>query len=566
VIITGPAAAVPAALAAAGEAGARVAVVASGGFDDDSRDSVRRRAELVRIARAAGVRLVGPSSLGVVNTAETTRLHAITAADPRPGGLAVAAQSAAVGSSLLSNTQHHGLGIATFVSLGNKADVSGNDLLSYWFDDPAAQVVALYLESLGNPRRFGRIARAVARRKPVLVVKSGRRAIGPPGTADVARTDATVDALFDQSGVIRCNGLSDLVATARVLVDQPMPAGDRIAIVGNAGGVNVLCADAADTASLTVPALPDEAQALIRSALPTCVAAANPIDLGANATAEQILNAVRAVAGYVDAVVIALGATPGDRLPDVVDSIDRAIDEFDGPLVAVLLGLEKMPTGLGRRNVPVFDRPESAIGALGRVVRYARWRASPLGQRPTLAGIDTFRARRLVDDALAASGGDGTPPDVGIELLRCYGIPVVAATAGATSPAGVEMVVGAAHDPLFGSVLTCGVGGIATELLGDRSRRVLPVTDADATHMWRDLKAAPMLTGYRGSGPVDTAALEDLLLRLGRLAEDLPEVATLDLNPVIVGPACAAVAGVSVRLAAIGPEPDAGLRALREPE
>jgi acyl-CoA synthetase (NDP forming)/GNAT superfamily N-acetyltransferase len=413
VIVTGPAAAVPATLAAAGESGARVAVVASGGFDDDGRDGAHRRAELVRIARASGMRLVGPSSLGVVNTAETVRLRATTAKPVRAGGLAVAAQSAAVGSSLLDSAHRRGLGIATFVSLGNKADVSGNDLLSYWYDDPAAKAVALYLESLGNPPRFGRIARAVARRKPVLVVKSGRRAIGVAGGA----ADTTVDTLFAQSGVIRCDGLSDLVATARVLVDQPMPAGDRIAIVGNAGGINVLCADAAETASLTVPALPDDAQELIRSAVPTCVATANPVDLGATATADQIGGAVQAVAAYVDAVVIALGATPGDGVADVVESLGRAVDDFDGPLVVVLLGLATMPTSLGRRNIAVFDRLESAIGALGRAVRYARWRASPLGQRPTLAGIDAFRARRLVDGALAASGHGGLPEDMGTELL-----------------------------------------------------------------------------------------------------------------------------------------------------
>ncbi len=566
VIITGAAATIPACLTAAGEAGARMAVVTANGSDDDGRDGARRRAELVRIARAGGMRLVGPNSLGVVNTADTVRLHATTSADVRPGGLAVAAQSGAVGSSLLGNAQRRGVGIAAFVSLGDKADVSGNDLLSYWYDDPAASAVALYLESLGNPRRFARIARAVARRKPVLVVKSGRRGIGgATATANMTPADATVDTLFAQSGVIRCDGLSDLIATARVLVDQPMPAGDRIAIVGNAGGINVLCADAAQTASLAVPALPEEAQALIRSIVPACVSAANPVDLGGSASADQIRSALQAVSAHVDAVVIALGATPGDRVPDVVESIGRTIDEFDVPLVMVLLGVETMPMSLGRRHVPVFDRPESAIGALGRAVRYARWRASPLGRRPTLADIDAFRARRLVEGALTASGDSGSPHDVGAELLRCYGIPVVASPAVATGPAGVEMVVGVAHDPLFGSVLTCGVRGLATELLGDLSRRVLPVTDVDAARMWRELRAAPMLTGYRGSTPVDTAALEDLLLRAGRLAEDLPEVAALDLDPVIVRPDGAAVVDIKVRLAAVGPEPDAGLRALREP-
>lgn len=416
IIITAAAAAVPAAVAAAGESGARVAIVTSGGYDGDAPGRARRRAELVRIACTGGMRLVGPNSLGVINTADTVSLHATSARAIRAGRLAVAAQSGVVASSLLRNAYRHGLGIATFVSLGNKADVSGNDLLSYWYDDPAAKAVALYLESLGNPRRFARIARAVARRKPVLVVKSGRRRVGgATGTTDTAHADATMDTLFAQAGVIRCDGLSALVAAARVLVDQPMPAGDRIAIVGNAGGMNVLCADAAQTASLTVPTLPDEAQVQIQSIMPACVSAANPVDLGAAATADQVRGAVAAAAAYVDAVVIALGSTHGDGAPDVVASIGRTVDMFEMPLVVVLLGVEPMPMSMGRRSVAVFDRPEAAIGALGRAVRYARWRASPLGQRPALAGIDAVRARCLVDDALRRrwwhTGGSrpGTP-------------------------------------------------------------------------------------------------------------------------------------------------------------
>jgi acyl-CoA synthetase (NDP forming) len=312
----------------------------------------------------------------------------------------------------------------------------------------------------------------------------------------------------------------------------------------------------------------------------------------------------------------------------ILEAIAAAVDDVPVPVAVVLLGVTAPATHLGARRVPTYPLPERAIGALARAARYATWRRTPLGQRPCFTGIDAAHARRLVTGALAAGGGWQTA-DVAGEVLGCYGIrvaaarteasdveataaaaelgfpvvlksanpdlvhksdlggvrlnlnttdavttayrEVVAATADprvlvqAQSPAGVELVAGIAHDPLFGSVLMCGLGGIHTTLLGDRTLRLLPVTDRDAAQMWRDLRAAPLLTGYRGSPPVDTAAVEDLLLRLGRLAEDLPEIAELDLNPVIAGPAGLAIVDVKLRIDRVGAEPDPALRALREP-
>src|SRR5436309_1709804 len=288
-IVAVPAAAVLDAIVHCGQSGVRAAVVLSSGFGEDGDAGKAAQAELVRTARRYGIRLVGPNCLGVLNTDPAVRMRAtFAAATPPAGGLAVGSPSGAVGITILDHATRTGVGLSSFVSLGNKADVSGNDLLSYWYDDPATRAVALYLESVGNPRRFARIARAIGRRKPVLAVKSGRTAAGTRAgashTAAAAAPDATVGALFAQAGVIRCDGLGELLDTARVPVDQPLPAGNRIAIVGNAGGVNVLAADAADGAGLLLPTLPGPVRAAIAEAAPKAATAANPVDLGAAAT------------------------------------------------------------------------------------------------------------------------------------------------------------------------------------------------------------------------------------------------------------------------------------------
>lgn len=572
VIIDVPADDVATAVTDSVNAGARVALVLSAGFAEAGPVGRDRQAELARIARAGGMRLVGPNSIGVIVTDPSVRLHAALAAPVHTGGIAIASQSGAVGISLLESAARVGAGIASFVSLGNKADVSGNDLLSYWYDDPTVQVVALYLESIGNPRRFARIACAVGRRKPVLVVKGGRSLAGiRPETADISADDAVggiVDALFAQAGVVRCDSLGDMFATARMLADQPLPAGDRIAIIGNSGGINVLCADAAATAALTVRALPPDVQDTIRAIAPHATATSNPVDLGDTA-ADAIATAIRAVAPHVDAMVIAFGDTAGTA--DAATLIADAIDDLALPVAVILLGAATSLTTLGRRRAPVYRLPEEAVGALGRAVSYARWRAAPLGRRPDVTGIDARRARLLVTEWLAT--GDHTQ-SAAADLLDCYGIRVATAvevSSGHGQPiedaggSGVGLDLAIAHDPLFGSVLTCGVTGVPSDLLDDRTLRLMPITDRDATQMWQALKAAPLLTGYRGSTPVDTAAIEDLLIRLGRLAEDLPEVANLRLDPATATAAGVVVTSAAMRLATVGPEPDPGMRTLREP-
>lgn len=630
VVVAVPAPAVLDTIVDCGLSGVRAAVVLSSGFGEDGEAGRAAQAEVVRTARRYGIRLVGPNCLGILNTDPAVRMQATFAATtPPPGGLAVASQSGAVGITILDHAARTGVGLSAFVSLGNKADVSGNDLLSYWYDDPATRAVALYLESVGNPRRFARVARAIARRKPVLAVKSGRTAAGTRAgashTAAAAAPDATVGALFEQAGVIRCDGLGELLDTARLLVDQPLPAGDRIAIVGNAGGVNVLAADAAETAGLSVPHLPAAVRAAIADAAPGAATAANPVDLGAAVNPAAIDAAIRSTVDShaVDAVLVVFAATLANDVPGILEAIDKAVRDATVPVAVVLLGIAGAPNGLG--GAPVYALPEQAVTALGHAARYAAWRATPLGTVPALSDVDSAGARTLV-----RSRPDGwQPPDVAADLLRHFGIPVLdgrvvtsavtavaaagelgypavlksadpdlvhksdvggvllnladagavesgyAAVTGGTGDPRVlvqrqtggqtELVAGIVHDPSFGSVVMLGLGGVHTDLFADRALRLLPVTDTDAASMWHSLKAAPLLTGYRGAPAVDTAAVEDLMLRLGRLAEELPEVAELDLNPVFAGPHGVVAVDVKLRLAAVDSEPDPAVRALREP-
>jgi acyl-CoA synthetase (NDP forming)/GNAT superfamily N-acetyltransferase len=629
-VIAVPAAAVRDVIVDCGQSGVRAAVVLSSGFGEEGEAGQAAQAELVRTTRRYGIRLVGPNCLGVVNTDPAVRMQATFAATAAPaGGLAVASQSGAVGITILDHAARTGIGLSAFVSLGNKADVSGNDLLSYWYDDPATRAVALYLESVGNPRRFARIARAIGRRKPVLAVKSGRTASGSRAgashTAAAAAPDATVDALFAQAGVVRCDGLGELLDTARLLVDQPLPAGNRLAILGNAGGVNVLAADAAETAALSVPQLPPAVRATIAEAAPGAATAANPVDLGAGVSPVAIDTAIRSTvdSGEVDAVLVIFAATLANDVPGILDAVTKAASGSPVPVAVVLLGVPNPPTSLG--GAPVYALPEQAVAAIGHAARYAAWRAAPLGTAPELSTVDGAAARALVH----AHPAGWQPPDVAAELLRHFGVPVLAgrvvtgaadavsaadalgypavlksadptlvhksdvggvrlnlpdapAVAAAyteiASAAGdprvlvqplvrgqTELVAGIVHDRLFGSLVMLGLGGVHTDLFADRALRLLPVTDVDAAAMWRSLRAAPLLTGYRGAPAVDTAAIEDLLLRLGRLAEELPEVAELDLNPVLAGPDGVVAVDIKLRLAPVDEEPDAWVRALREP-
>ena len=331
---------------------------------------------------------------------------------------------------ILDSAERSGVGISTFVSLGNKIDVSTNDLLSYWYDDVTTRAVALYVESFGNPRRFTWLARALSTRKPILAVKSGRsvggRRAGTSHTAAAAAPDVAVDSLFRQAGVLRMNTLGELLDTARLLTEQPLPAGDRIAIVGNAGGLNVLAADAAAAAKLQIVELSAALQQALADAAPHLAGVSNPVDLGADAPPATIGRAIRALAssGEADALVVTLVATRTNDLPGALAALTEAADDQPHlPIVAVVVGADS-PLKLGRGNLPVYELPEDAVRSLGHACRYARWRREPAGSKPALRGIDRNAAHRIVAAALAEGAG-WQPVAVTRALMACYGIPLL---------------------------------------------------------------------------------------------------------------------------------------------
>jgi acyl-CoA synthetase (NDP forming) len=605
--------------------GVKALVVTSAGFADVGGSGVVAEQRLVTEARAHGMRVIGPNALGVANTAPEVRLNATLAPElPGRGRVGFFSQSGALGIAILAAAKERGLGLSTFVSAGNRADVSGNDLLQYWQTDPATDVVLLYLETFGNPRKFARLARRLARSKPIVAVKSGRHSGPTPAHAVRAAPidDASVRALFEQAGVIRVETLSELFDTALLLAYQPLPAGPRVAVVGNSTALGVLVADA----------LLDEGLEL----------AGPPVDVGTAASPEEFAAAVaRAVrddanpptrADALLAVFVPPIATPGAAY---ARALREAVAGADKPAVAVFLGAEGVPAELsvpqedgspGPGSVPSYPGPERAAAALARVTRYARWRSQPVGEFVTPAGVDTERARGLVEKIGATQRRRLTDAET-VDLLACYGIDVtefrevtgadaaVAAaeelgypvalkavgerwrhrtdlvgvrldldTPGAVrrahadlarltgqdglyvqrmAPKGISCVLEIVEDPSFGSLLSFGLSGMATELLGDRAFRVVPVSDQDAAALVRAPRAAPLLSGYRGGEPADLPALEDLVLRVAALAEDVPEVRALSLEPVLASAAGAHVTGARIT---VGPPPsrhDTGPRRLR---
>ncbi|TML87413.1 MAG: GNAT family N-acetyltransferase [Actinobacteria bacterium] len=604
-------------------------VVISAGFAETGPDGAEAERELVRRARAHGMRMVGPNCMGVVNTAAGVSMNATFApVPPRAGRVAFSSQSGALGIAVLEQSSRLGLGVSTFVSVGNKADVSTNDLLQYWERDDGTDVVLLYVESFGNPRSFSRIARRVSRRKPIVAVKSGRSAAGTLAatshTAALASPEAAVDALFRQTGVIRVDTLEQLFDVAHVLTHQPLPRGGRVAIVGNAGGPGILAADACEGQGLEVPELSQDTRGELRSFLPAAAAVRNPVDLVASASAADYGRAVRTVLADsgVDAVVVIFIPPLVTRADDVARAVSEAAAGSDKPVLANFLAMQGTPEplSLGPRPIPSFAYPEAAANALARVVDHAAWLRRPEGALPDLEGVDGRAARILVDTVLDERP-DGTwlDPASAIELLSDYGIPIVATThvtsadeavkvaekmgfpvvlkAGSgdivhkidvggvrlglgTAPevaaaytsmeaslgeamggavvqtmadAGPEVIVGVVQDPSFGPLVMFGSGGTAVELLGDRVFRVLPLTDIDAYELVRATRGSPLLFGYRGAPP----------LRVGRLVDDIPEIAELDLNPVIASPAGAVAVDAKVRLAPWMPRPELALRRLR---
>jgi acyl-CoA synthetase (NDP forming)/GNAT superfamily N-acetyltransferase len=541
-VVAVPAAAVDAVVADCGAKGVHGLVVLSAAPSGrDERDRFEQR--LVESARRLGMRIVGPECLGIVNTDPETALHATVAGvRPRRGRIGWSSQSGAIGLDLLVRATDAGLGMSTFVSLGDKADVSGNDLLQYWDADPDTDVILLYMESFGNPRKFARIARRVARRKPVIAVKSARSAAGSRGAAVRTTTrddpDAAVDALFAQAGVVRVDTLEDLLVTAAVFEACPLPAGDRVAVIGNAVGPAVLATDASVAAGLTVP----EPEAARLDANPLHL----PSTVGADGYATALRNAL--AADGVDAVLAVVVPRPGrdDEAAELRQVIGTVAGESGKPVVASVLGQRGLIGHAG--PVPTFAFAEHAAAALGRIAGYARWRRRPAGAVPDFDDLEPAAARELVDGFLAEHP-DGGAIDASVtgRLLAAYGVvadPARSATdtePGAEAAAGVAASVQVDADPRFGPVLTFRMG--ESELLPDASVCTVPLTDLDARDLIRAPRTSALLFGHDGTAPLATVALEELVVRVARLADDVPEVGRLHVDLLVTA------AGVQVRRA-----------------
>ncbi|MEU6730011.1 GNAT family N-acetyltransferase [Nonomuraea wenchangensis] len=631
-------------------------VVVSSGFGETGAEGRERQDELARTARSYGLRVVGPNCLGIANTDRAVRLNATLAATvPGRGKVGFFSQSGALGTALLQRVAQRGMGISSFVSAGNRADVSGNDLLQYWEEDDATEVILLYLESLGNPRKFTRLARRISRRKPVVVVKSGGTPSGH-SAEELGLPDSAISSLFAQAGLIRVDDLIQLFDVGQLLAYQPLPAGPKVALVTNSDALGLLAADACLAAGLEPRP---------------------PVNLGPAAGAAEFgaaLEGELASAGVDAAVVIYMPPLPGDA-EAVAAELLRVSQGSGKPVLTTFEGHLGMHPALqvtepgtsrerpapARGSIPSYAAPEEAVRALAQAARYAAWRAQPASPPPALDDLDPARARALVHDLLSApepappSGpvsepgsasvpavdGAGTRrgvrsaafaepgPPVEIdaaELLSCYGLtvwpaemvrspeeavaaaerlgwPVVLKVAdpGASRRAGtvrlgltgpemvrhayaefadqlgekvlavqrmapqpaVPTVVGVVEDPAFGPVVSFGLGEVTARLLQDQGYRLAPLTAEDAAALVRSVRAAPLLFGQYGYPPVAVDALEELLVRVGRLANDLPEVARLDLDQVLVGESSVLILGARATLRTpAGPRLDGGPRRL----
>ena len=617
--------------------GVRALVVITAGFSEGGAEGRELQEELLRKVRGYGMRMIGPNCMGLLNADPDIRLNAsFSPVFPESGNLAMSSQSGALGLAVLALAAERQLGFSTFISVGNKADVSGNDLLQYWETDPHTGVILLYLESFGNPRRFARIARRVGRSKPIVAVKagrtrSGRRAAGSH-TAALAADDTAVDALFRQTGVIRADTIDGLFDIASALGSQPLPRGRRVAIVTNAGGPGILCADACEAGGLTISEFSDSVQKKLKAFLPAAATVANPVDMVASAGPESYRQSIKTVLAVSDIDSLVVIYIPVDRsdTQSYADAIRLGIEEgrttggAGKPVLACLMtsAMRQEPLRTPDETIPVYSFPEAPAMALAKCVSYAEWRAELPGVVPEFDDTDPKAARYIIREALRQRGNGWLKPEeiravlsayrikqpsgalaksadeavriaegVGFpvamklvsslivhkteaggvrlnvlseeEVRRTYALIQAACQQASSTPpegvlvqnmvtGGVELMAGITGDPLFGSLLAFGLGGVNVEILHDVQFRVTPVTDSDARQMVHEIRGFPLLKGYRGRPPADIDAIEEVLLRLSRMAEEIPEIAEMDLNPILALPPGQGCCAVDARIRVVG--------------
>jgi acetyl coenzyme A synthetase (ADP forming)-like protein len=629
-VIVVPAARVPAVVDDCVAVGVKALLIVTAGFAETGVDGKAIQDALLAKVRAAGMRMVGPNCLGLLNADPAIALDATFAPTwPPHGSVAFSSQSGAVGLAILDYAKELGIGIHQFVSIGNKADVSGNDLIAYWGDDPAVKVILLYLESFGNPSRFLQITREVARRKPVVAVKSGRTGAGARAasshTGSLAGSEVAVEALIAQAGVIRTDTIEELFDVAMILANQPVPRGGRVAILTNAGGPGIMCADACESHGLTIADLTPATAAALLTFLPPEASVRNPVDMIASARPASYERALPLLLAdpNVDAVIALFVPPVGTEAAEVAAAILRGAAGATKPVLTSFMGMHGVPAALSslrEGRLPSYAFPEAAAIALARVARYGRWLARGIGAVPELADIDVARARAAIADhtgwlpapvareVLAAFGLtqpaaiDAATAEAAAAAARSIGFPVAvklasptithktdvggvvldlpdeaavaqafadiharlaargqaAAMAGVTVqpmiPRGVELFVGATRAPGFGPLIGFGIGGVAVELWKDVAFRLHPLTDLDARELLDAIRGKALLDGFRGGPVADRAAVVDAIARVDRLMGALPEVAELDLNPVVaLGPGRGVLA-IDARIRLAGPD------------
>jgi len=592
-VIAVPAAAVEQEIDRCARAGVHAVVVITAGFSETGAAGREAEMRIRDLARHSGMRLVGPNCMGVVNTEETVHLNAtFSPGQPPAGNIGFFSQSGALGIMIFEHLRNRHLGISSFVAAGNRADVSNNDLIAYWARDAGTTVIALYLESVGNPRNFARAARDAALIKPIVAVKSGRSAAGKrvasAHSAALANRDIAVDALFAQAGVIRTDTLEALFDVVAVLSTQPLPMGPGVGVVSNGGGPAVLFTDACDAQGLMLPEFQPATIEKLGLRLKTTSNISNPVDMTASTSSSDLGDAMAIVGNdpNVDSVVAIYAPPIAGQPSEAAAAIARGAAQIPAhkPVLAVFQSPGKMRTGLdcaARGTIPTYSFPENPAIALGAAWRYSQWRSRPRGSVHALSSFARDTIRAVIDRALSHAGGACALSREEITtILRAAGIAIAQSEDSAAtpdlpagpeeSPSGIAMFAGITTDPIFGVLISCGFGGPIAELMGaaecsgaeeprpevagrspepsrrvrslrrapkdDAAFRLHPVTDVDAAEMIASLRSNRLLDGYRDTRPGGREALAALLTRISALVEAIPEMVELELHPISVQP------------------------------
>lgn len=597
-------------------------VLITAGFAETGGSGISLEEQLCARVRQHGIRLIGPNCFGLMNLDSAIHLNATyTPMFPPAGRVALASESGGVGLAVVTAARRLNLGLSSFVSVGNHIDVTVNDLLEYWEQDPATDAILLYLETIVDPRRFRLIAERVGKKKPVVVMKAGRTQVGQSAagshTAALATNETAVAALFTQCGAIRAKTLEEFLALASGLSNQRLPSGRRIGILTNSGGPGVLCADSCAAEGLMVPELSKETQSALASFLPPTAALNNPVDVIGFASKDQHARTVATMlkADEIDALIIVHVSVRVEDNDPVAAGILRGIS------AARQTDLNRKPVYLcwmaegdldraftvDREVIPTYRHPEVPARIISRAIAYETWQQQPIGQAPHDSDSDLFMVKSICAKALLERGSGWLTTGETHAILGAINLPLAQGTVAASAEeavklaqkirfpvavklashqivhktevggvhlnladelavrnsfeairarlaqvnkldamegvliqpmlsGGVEVMVGMTRDPLFGPLISFGLGGIHVEILGDVQFRVAPLTDRDATEMVRTIKGYRLLTGYRGQPAVDLNAVDDVLLRISHLVEAIPEISELDLNPVFAMP------------------------------